>query len=64
MPLRLSRNYHSNSGRDAAAHPFPARGALLKGAGDDIVLGLSWPIAVFAAFALILALTLYRRTLD
>jgi ABC-2 type transport system permease protein len=38
-------------------------GALLKGAGDQIVMLLSWPIALFALLSFSLALMLFRHKL-
>jgi ABC-2 type transport system permease protein len=41
-----------------------ARGILLKGNALPDVAGELWPIALFAAIALAVAVTRYRRTLD
>jgi ABC-2 type transport system permease protein len=40
------------------------RGVLLKGAGDQVALALSWPISVFAIVTLAISFLLYRRHLD
>jgi ABC-2 type transport system permease protein len=40
------------------------RGVLLKGNGIQETGGEIWPIAVFAAVALVVGVTRYRQTLD
>ena len=40
------------------------RGILLKGNGVQDILAQVWPIALFAALALVVGVVRYRRTLD